>query len=102
MKLSELQTFAENGAWAFGWMKDERELLTAKEVADLLGVNVKTLRRWTSRFGLPVVRTPTGRLRYDAEEVEKWFAEKSPEIAGRRGLPRYSIVGGQKGASKAP
>ena len=53
-------------------------LLTAREVADWLGVSTETVLRWTRRGELRAIRLPgteRGRLRYRHEDVEAWLAE---------------------------
>jgi excisionase family DNA binding protein len=39
-------------------------LLTARAVADMLGVNPETVLRWTRRGELPAIRLPGGAVRY--------------------------------------
>jgi excisionase family DNA binding protein len=59
-------------------------LLTAREVADRLGVSAETVLRWTRGGDLRGYRLPgtaRGRLRYSAEEVEGWLERRA--TAGR-------------------
>ena len=54
----------------------DRPLLTAREVAELLGVSTDTVLRWTGRGDLPAIRLPgtaRGRLRYRPEAIEAWL-----------------------------
>lgn len=39
-------------------------LLTARQVAELLGVSAETVLRWTRRGDLPALRLPGGAIRY--------------------------------------
>jgi excisionase family DNA binding protein len=48
-------------------------LLTAREVADLLGVSPETVLRWTRRGELPAVKLPGGAVRYRQDELEQWL-----------------------------
>jgi excisionase family DNA binding protein len=48
-------------------------LLTAREVAGLLGVSAETVLRWTRRGELPAVRLPGGAIRYREDELELWL-----------------------------
>jgi excisionase family DNA binding protein len=48
----------------------ELATLTARDVADLSGVHIDTVRKWTRSGRLTVVRTPGGRPRYLRSEVE--------------------------------
>jgi excisionase family DNA binding protein len=52
-------------------------LLTARHVAELLDVSAETVLRWTRRGELPAVRLPSGQLRYSAEAIDAWLAERS-------------------------
>jgi excisionase family DNA binding protein len=49
-------------------------LLTAREVADLLGVSVETILRWTRRGALPAIRLPSGAIRFREVELDEWLA----------------------------
>jgi excisionase family DNA binding protein len=50
-------------------------LLTAREVAELLGVAVETVLRWTRADKLPAIKLPSGAIRYRRDELEAWLAE---------------------------
>ncbi len=55
------------------------ELLTARQVAELLGVSLWTLRRWTrGGQGPPPHRIGPRAIRYSREDVDTW-------LRGRRG-----------------
>ncbi len=59
-------------------------LLTARQVAELLGVTTETVLRWTRQGDLPAIRLPgtaRGRIRYRPDQVDAWIAEH--ETAGR-------------------
>jgi len=63
--------------------KLQQRLLTRAEVAQLLGVEEKTLANWRSRsYGPLSFRVGKG-VRYRAQEVDRWLAEQ--EAGGRRG-----------------
>jgi excisionase family DNA binding protein len=57
-------------------------LLTAREVADLLGVSTETVLRWTRRGELPAIRLPGGAIRFRAGEIEAWLAERATPQRG--------------------
>jgi excisionase family DNA binding protein len=64
-----------------------QQLLTARQVAALLGVCPETVRRYTERGELPAVRLPgtvRGRLRYRRDDLETWLAEHEDGGAGPR------------------
>ena len=45
-------------------------LLTSSEVQSQLRISEPTLRRWVSLGLIPTYKTPTGHLRFKAEDVE--------------------------------
>lgn len=52
-------------------------LLTARQVADLLGVSAETILRWTRRGDVPAIRLPGGALRYRPAAIEAWLKERA-------------------------
>jgi excisionase family DNA binding protein len=48
-------------------------LLTAREVAGLVGVCPETVLRWTRSGALRAIRLPGGALRYRPAELEAWL-----------------------------
>ena len=52
-------------------------LLTAREVADLLGVSTESVLRWTRAGKLPAIRLPGGALRYRDADLEVWLYERA-------------------------
>jgi excisionase family DNA binding protein len=48
-------------------------LLTAREVAELLGVSAETVLRWTRRGDLPAIRLPGGAIRYHPDAIDEWL-----------------------------
>lgn len=47
-------------------MNDKYQLLSGKQAAALLNINIRTLRRWP---GLTIIRTPGGHRRYRRDEI---------------------------------
>jgi excisionase family DNA binding protein len=71
-------------------------LLTAREVAEILGVSTETVLRWTRKGELPAIRMPGGAIRYRQEALEGWLMDRATPTrgvvehpAGRR--PRPSV-----------
>jgi excisionase family DNA binding protein len=56
-------------------------LLTARAVADMLGVSAETVLRWTRRGELPAIRLPGGAIRFRENEIDRW-------LEGRATTPR--------------
>ena len=52
-----------------------------KEMAELLGVTVRTLQRWDKSGKLIAYRTPTNRRYYTQDQLEEYFiaAERSKD-----------------------
>jgi excisionase family DNA binding protein len=57
-------------------------LLTAREVAELLGVSTGALLRWTRAGEVPAVKLPSGAVRYRPEEIDAWLNEHATTRAG--------------------
>ena len=51
-------------------------LMTARAVADTLGVSAETVLRWTRRGEIPAIKLPSGAIRYRAAGLEEWLAER--------------------------
>jgi len=60
-----------------------KKLLTIRQAADLLSVNVETLRRWDRKDKLKAVRVGSrhgvGDRRYKQEDIEKYIKENPKE-----------------------
>ena len=63
-------------------MNDGSRLLTAREVADVLGVNSETVLRWSRRGQLPTIRLPGGAIRYRESDFEAWLDERATTERG--------------------
>ena len=59
-------------------------LLTARAVAELLGVSTETVLRWSRRGELPSIRLPGGAVRFHHGEIEAWLAERATPARGVR------------------
>ena len=53
------------------------ELLTPTQVAQLFGVNPKTVTRWANSGRLGFIRTPGGHRRFRRSEVTALLADRS-------------------------
>lgn len=56
-------------------------LMTARQVADQLGVSTETVLRWTRRGDLPAIRLPGGAIRYREDTLDAWLVARA--TAGR-------------------
>ncbi|MGH2869034.1 MAG: helix-turn-helix domain-containing protein [Solirubrobacteraceae bacterium] len=57
-------------------------LLTARNVAEILGVNTETVLRLIREGQLPAIRLPGGRLRIVEAEFEDWLASRATSGSG--------------------
>ena len=68
-------------------------MLTARVVAEFLGVSTETVLLWVRRGELPAIRLPSGALRFAEPALNDWVAERAtpgrgvltttPGVAGR-------------------
>jgi excisionase family DNA binding protein len=55
-------------------------LLTARQVADMIGVSTETVLRWVRRGTLPALRLPGGAIRFHPEALDAWFEERATSV----------------------
>jgi excisionase family DNA binding protein len=60
-------------------------LLTARELADQLGVTAETVLRWTRRGELPAFKLPGGAIRYREDDLDAWLERRATGAADREG-----------------
>lgn len=53
-----------------------RPLMTIKELAELLGVSVSTIIRWSDAGEIPAPMTIGGSVRWKRATIEAWLSEK--------------------------
>jgi excisionase family DNA binding protein len=70
-------------------------LLTARGVADLLGVSTETVLRWSRCGSLPSFCLPGGAIRFRQDDLDAWLEGRRragegdvTHAAGRRHTPR--------------
>lgn len=63
-------------------MSKPSELITRREVAEMFGVDPKTITRWADDGRLTVHRTLGGQRRYVRAEVERLAAPTQPRCHG--------------------
>lgn len=52
-------------------------LLTAREVAERVGVSTETILRWVRRGELTAIRLPSGALRFPEPMLVQWLTERA-------------------------
>jgi len=57
-------------------MKKEKDLLSSKEVRNMLGISKATLYNWCKEGKLNYVRLPSGHKRYFRHEIENIMKNK--------------------------
>lgn len=55
-------------------------LLTAREVAETLALTTETVLSWQRTGKLPAIRLPSGQIRFRADELDEWLAERSTRV----------------------
>lgn len=60
-------------------LKDSRTLFRTTELAVMLRVNPRTVRRWIAEGHITVITTPGGHQRIPASEVERLTREGRPQ-----------------------
>ena len=64
--------------------KRGNHMLTASEVAHLLGVHINTVRRWTNKGILKAYRIgPRGDRRFQQQDVALFLVEQSEKVNSR-------------------
>jgi excisionase family DNA binding protein len=69
-------------------------LLTARAVAEVLGVSTETVLRWVRRGELPAIRLPSGALRFPLATLDEWLAAPA--------TPRQGVLTTTTGAATRP
>lgn len=77
-------------------------LLTARHVADLLGVSAETVLRWTRRGELPAIRLPGGAIRFREDELDGWLEQRATPGRGSVSHPAGTPPGCRLAVSATP
>lgn len=62
-------------------LPEPEQMLTPREVADLFGVDPKTVSRWSNAGKIEVVRTPGGHRRFRRSEVDRFLTPASAPVS---------------------
>lgn len=57
-------------------------LLTARHVAERLGLTQETVLAWVRSGKLPAFRLPSGQLRFDPLRLDEWLEERQTVVEG--------------------
>ena len=68
-----------------------RSMLKPAEVAELMGVDAKTVSRWAKEGRLRAIRTPGGHRRFYRSDIENYLkqADTAYEQATKGNIPTY-------------
>jgi len=77
-------------------------LLTARQVADMIGVSAETVLRWTRRGDLPAIRLPGGAIRYREAELDSWIEGRATSARGSVSSPTGRRPAGTLPVSAVP
>jgi len=69
-------------------------LLTARQVAELIGVSTETILRWTRHGDLPAIRLPGGALRFRMSNLELWLDQRATAERGSANHPARTAARG--------
>jgi excisionase family DNA binding protein len=75
-------------------------LLTAREVAEMVGVSTGALLRWTRAGHVPAVKLPSGAVRFRPDDIDAWIDTRATTGPGGTGVaetpePRTGPVGAE-------
>jgi excisionase family DNA binding protein len=62
-------------------------LLTARELADMLGVSTETVLRWWRRGELPGIKLPGGAVRFRQSDIDRWLEQRARGVATSQIVP---------------
>lgn len=77
-------------------------LLTARIVAETIGVSSETVLRWTRRGELPAIRLPGGAIRYRETDLDAWLQERETAGDATRGASTAPDATRRVGVSSVP
>jgi excisionase family DNA binding protein len=61
-------------------------LVTAREVAEMLGISTGALLRWTRAGRVPALKLPSGAVRYRPEQIDAWLEQHETAGDATRGV----------------
>lgn len=67
--------------------RDDKTLMTTRAVADLLGVGVSSVKRWTDEGKITCVRTAGGHRRFEVAEVDRFRRDHLSQSQEPRSYP---------------
>jgi excisionase family DNA binding protein len=77
-------------------------LLSARQVAEQLGVSTETILRWVRAGKIPAVRLPSGQVRFRDDALDGWIEERATPGRGSVSHPAGTPPGCRLAASATP
>lgn len=77
-------------------------LMTARAIADELGLSTETVLRWTRRGEIPAIRLPSGAIRYRATAIAGWLASHEIQSSNDLGPAANGPQGKESDAGAHP
>jgi excisionase family DNA binding protein len=59
-------------------------LLTARHVAEHLGLTPETVLCWVRDGKLPAIRLPSGQIRFREADLDAWLEQRATRVEGSR------------------
>jgi excisionase family DNA binding protein len=66
-------------------------LLTARHVADQLGLTPETILCWVRQGKLPAFRLPSGQIRFRSEDLDSWLEQRAVGVE----VSRLTVIRGE-------
>jgi excisionase family DNA binding protein len=84
--------------------RDNRQWLTLKDAADVLGIHYTTLRTWADNGDIPVFRTPGGHRRFQLGDLRRFLESRvsQSQLANVDGLMAVALSHVRQEISKLP
>ena len=68
-------------------MNPGSQLLTVKQIAELLQLNPMTIYKWTSQGRIPCIKFSVRCVRFEWDKVKKWFSTMEQKGRATRRIP---------------
>lgn len=83
---------------------DNRQWLTLKDAADVLGIHYTTLRTWADKGDIPVFRTPGGHRRFQLADLRRFLESRvsQSQLANVDGLMAVALSHVRQEIDKLP
>lgn len=84
--------------------RDNRQWLTLKDAADVLGIHYTTLRTWADNGDIPVFRTPGGHRRFQLGDLRRFLESRvsQSQLSDVEGLMAVALSHVRQEISKLP